>query len=674
MNELRPSPANSADFRPDVQGLRAIAVAIVVAYHAGFVLDGGFVGVDAFFVISGFVITRMLLREGSTTGRFSFSNFYLRRVRRILPALAVALTGTLLLGILLAPLGAQTTAARTGIAASLINANNYLTKAGGGGGYFGVDAAANPLLHTWSLAVEEQFYLFFPALLALAWWFGRRKRLNVHVSSSRLLIGVVAISFLLCILLTGRHLDPWSYGRQIAFYAAAPRAWEFAAGALIASLPRQLGAGSTRMASTFGVAGVATLTWAALAFSDATVFPGAAALVPVVGTMLLIAAGSAAKNPVSAILGTRPMRYIGDISYSWYLWHWPCIVFAHAIAPDTGWVRPVAGLASIIPAAASFQFVENPIRHRKAVPARRTIALGLACVLTPLVAAGALFLGHDALGRSSAVEAFDYHADMKRGCSQTTPLGMRTHGDCEWKVADARGTAVLIGDSNAGQFTEGFVTAAGSLKMNAIVATKSSCPFANLRLWNWSKEDTTCSYFVSKSLAWLVENKPDVVVIASSTDGYVRQPYFTFRNSTLTESYVTPEEKATAISDRLTQVLNILRYAGIRAVVVHNVPKFDEWKPIAMPPIKLLGPSSWINKTIPRDVALGNRDLAFEAEDTAVTASKASAVDFFDTLCPNDPCATHGTEGWIYRDNGHISVAASQRLATRFAKILAAEG
>ena len=316
MNDLRPSPANSADFRPDVQGLRAIAVAIVVAYHAGFVLDGGFVGVDAFFVISGFVITRMLLREGSTTGKFSFSNFYLRRVRRILPALAVALTGTLLLGILLAPLGAQTTAARTGIAASLINANSYLTKAGGGGGYFGVDAAANPLLHTWSLAVEEQFYLVFPALLALAWRFGRRKRLNVHASSSRLLIGAIAISFALCLLLTGRHLDPWGYGRQIAFYAAAPRAWEFAAGALIAALPRQISARSSRTGLATGIAGLAILGWATLAFSDATVFPGAAALVPVVGTMMLIAAGSAAKNPVSTVLGTRPMRYIGDISYA----------------------------------------------------------------------------------------------------------------------------------------------------------------------------------------------------------------------------------------------------------------------------------------------------------------------------------------------------------------------
>ncbi len=664
------SPATATDFRPDVQGLRAIAVGIVVAYHAGFILDGGFVGVDAFFVISGFVITRMLLREAGDAGRLNFRSFYLRRVRRILPALAVALSGTMILGILFAPLGAQTTTARTGIAASLINANSYLTRAGGGGGYFGVDAAANPLLHTWSLAVEEQFYLVFPALLALAWFFARRRGIRPAVASTRLLLIVIAVSLGLCILLTGRHLDPWGYGRQIAFYAALPRAWEFAAGALLAGLPRRSLPTKPATATPIAALGIILLGVACFAFSDATVFPGAAAILPVVATMLLIAAGSAHHNPISRALATRPMRYIGDISYSWYLWHWPGIVFAYAIAPHTGWVRPAAGLASIIPAAASFRFIENPIRHRKNVPPRRTAALGFICVATPLLAAAGLFVAHDALGRSSAVRAFDYHADMKRGCSQTTPLGMRTHGDCEWKVAGAKGTAVLIGDSNAGQFTEGFVAATSSLKMNAIVATKSSCPFANLRLWNWSKEDTTCSYFVSKSLAWLVENKPDVVVIASSTDGYVRQPYFTFRNSTLTERYVTPEEKAGAISDRLTQVLNILRYAGIRAVVVHNVPKFDEWKPIAMPPIKLLGPSSWINKTIPRDVALSNRQLAFDAEATAITDAKASAIDFFDMLCPSDPCTTHGPDGWTYRDNGHISVAASERLAERFAKVL----
>lgn len=667
-----PTSAAAADFRPDVQGLRAIAVAVVVAYHAGFVLDGGFVGVDAFFVISGFVITRMLLREAGTSGRLDFRSFYLRRIRRILPALAVALSGTLILGILFAPLGAQTTTARTGIAASLVNANSYLTRAGGGGGYFGVDAAANPLLHTWSLAVEEQFYLVFPALLALAWFTTRRRGVRPEVASTRLLLIVIAISLGLCILLTGRHLDPWGYGRQIGFYAAAPRAWEFAAGAILASLPRRRL--PTTMATPLAVLGFALLGLTCFAYSDATVFPGAAAILPVVATMLLIAAGSVNDNPISRALGTRPMRYVGDISYSWYLWHWPCIVFAHALAPHTGWARPAAGLASIIPAAASFTFIENPIRHRKNAPAKRTIALGFICIVTPLVAAGGLFVGHDVLGRSSAVRAFDYHADMKRGCSQTTPLGMRTRGDCEWKIAGATGTAVLIGDSNAGQFTEGFVDAAKASNMNAIVATKSSCPFANLRLWNWSKEDTTCSYFVSKSLAWLVENKPDVVVIASSTDGYVRQPYFTFRNSTLTQSYVTPEEKAAAISDRLTQVLNILRYAGIRAVVVHNVPKFDEWKPIAMPPIKMLGPSSWINKTIRRDVALSNRQLAFDAESKAIQDGKASAIDFFDTLCPSDPCTTHGPAGWTYRDNGHISVAASKRLAGRFTAALTATG
>ena len=665
-----PSPATATDFRPDVQGLRAIAVAIVVAYHAGFVLDGGFVGVDAFFVISGFVITRMLLREAGDTGRLDFRSFYLRRIRRILPALAVALSGTMLLGILLAPLGAQTTTARTGIAASLINANSYLTRAGGGGGYFGVDAAANPLLHTWSLAVEEQFYLVFPALLALAWFFARRRGVRPSVASTRLLIIVIAVSLGVCILLTGRHLDPWGYGRQIAFYAALPRAWEFAAGALLAGLPRRSLPTKASTATPLATLGLVLLVIACLTFSDATVFPGAAAILPVAAAMLLIAAGSAHDNPISRALGTRPMRYIGDISYSWYLWHWPCIVFAHAIAPHTGWVRPVAGIASTIPAAASYTFIENPIRHRKNVRPRRTVMLGLVCVVTPLLAAIGLFVGHNAIGRSTAVRAFDYHADMKRGCSQTTPLGMRTRGDCEWKISGATGTAVLIGDSNAGQFTEGFVEAARLSKMNAIVATKSSCPFANLRLWNWSKEDTTCSYFVSKSLAWLVKNKPDVVVIASSTDGYVRQPYFTFRNSTLSESYVTPEEKAGAISDRLAQVLNILRYAGIRAVVVHNVPKFDEWKPIAMPPIKMLGPASWINKTIPRDVALGNRQLALDAETTAVTNAKASAIDFFDTLCPSNPCTTHGPNGWIYRDNGHISVAASKRLAEGFAKAL----
>lgn len=667
------TPATAHDFRADVQGLRAIAVALVVAYHAGFVLDGGFVGVDAFFVISGFVITRMLLRESSATGKLRFREFYLRRVRRILPALAVALSGTLVLGILLAPLGAQTTAARTGISASLINANTYLIRAGGGGGYFGVNAAANPLLHTWSLAVEEQFYLVFPALLAAAWAFGRRRNRRIEASSLRVLLFIVVITFALCIALTGRHLDPWGYGRQIAFYAALPRAWEFGVGALIACLPRRVTAISREAGTVTAFVGATLLGIASLAFSDATVFPGAAAVLPVVATALLIAAGGAPSNPISRTLGTKPVRFVGDVSYSWYLWHWPCIVFAHALAPSVGWVRPVAGVASIIPATLSFSLVENPIRRRRDVPLRRTIALGIACVAVPIAAAVGLIAAHDAINKSSTVAAFDFHADMKRGCSQTTPLGMRTTGNCEWKVSGARGTAVLIGDSNAGQFTEGFVAAANSLKLNAIVATKSSCPFANVRLWNWSKEDTTCSYFVSKSLAWLVDNKPDVVVIASSTDGYVRQPYFTFRNSTLTEKFVTPEEKAGALSVRLEQVLNILRYAGVRAIVVQPVPKFDEWKPIAMPPLKIYGPTSWLEKTTPRTTAATNRQLAVDANAEAANNAGAHIIDFFDTLCPNDPCSTRNEFGWAYRDNGHISVATSRRLVEQFVELLNAQ-
>jgi peptidoglycan/LPS O-acetylase OafA/YrhL len=166
-------PADGSGFRPDVQGLRGLAVLLVVVFHTGLALPGGFVGVDVFFVISGFVISRLLITELDTEGRLDLRRFYRRRARRLLPALALAVAVVLAMSALLAPIGSQAQTARTGIAAALFVANFYLARATDTG-YFGTDAAWNPLLHTWSLSVEEQFYVVAPALLAVSWWLARR--------------------------------------------------------------------------------------------------------------------------------------------------------------------------------------------------------------------------------------------------------------------------------------------------------------------------------------------------------------------------------------------------------------------------------------------------------------------------------------------------------------------
>ena len=657
-----------AGFRNDIQGIRAIAVALVVVYHAGVVLPGGFIGVDVFFVVSGFVITRMLLKEFDAQGKINFRNFYLRRIRRLLPALGLMLGVTLLLSAFLAAIAAQPIAARTGASPSLFNANTYLHHVGGGGGgYFGLNAEANPFLHTWSLAVEEQFYLVFPALLAIAWALATRFRTNHRAFLGVFLAAIGILSFVVSRTMTFNGGKSASF----AFYYAPTRAWEFAAGAILALGALTLSRINTFNAYLLSVLGLAFLAWGAWGFDKRTPFPGNAALVPVVGTMLLIAAGeSQSRNFITSLLGSRPMQKLGDLSYGWYLWHWPFIVFAYAVFPQVRGARGIAAALSIIPAVLSYRLVESPIRFRKNPAPRRTLLLGATCIVVPLIAAVALNTSHDRVSASSLYEPFALHEDVLRGCSTPTPMGMRKNDNCSWDVKNAKGTAVLIGDSNAGQFTEGFVAGANAASLNAKVATQSSCPFANLRLWDWSTEDTTCSYFVSKTLAHLIELKPQYVVIASASDSYIKRNYFTFRSSDEKILYTTPEEKALALQEGLIKISNILRYRNIKVIIVHPVPKFAPWTPIGMAPLRILGPKKWMDTSIPKPEALAARELALASEKTAAAESKATTLDFFDELCPNDPCSSLNGSEWGYRDHGHISIATSKSLADTFQRVL----
>lgn len=230
-----PAPEAGKSRRSDIQGLRAVAVLLVVAFHAGVPVRGGFVGVDVFFAISGFVITTILLPELETSGRLDLPRFYMRRVRRLLPALGVMLTFVLAVGALLTPLANQHMTALTGIAASVFAANVYLLNLGTG--YFDVGTGWNPLLHTWTLAVEEQFYIVFPALLLLGWRLGKGRGMfrSPRRAAAIVLGGVCAASFTLSLALSGGWLSLGAGSpERLAFYGSATRAWEFGAGALLA--------------------------------------------------------------------------------------------------------------------------------------------------------------------------------------------------------------------------------------------------------------------------------------------------------------------------------------------------------------------------------------------------------------------------------------------------------
>lgn len=383
--------------RADIQGLRAVAVILVVAFHAKLPVPGGFVGVDVFFVISGFVITAMLMREWAEHGRLRFLRFYFRRFLRLTPALALTVSFVVIASFLLQnPFGAQQTTARTGLGAMLLSANFAIAHAAGD--YFATDTTTNPLLNTWSLSVEEQFYLLFPALFALAWTISRRTRRRL-LPPLLLVAAIAVVSFAVSL--------AWTYGSSFAegvtsyfggpqswaFYSPFSRAWEFAVGALLAlGLPR-IHRLSHRLAWAVGITGAVIVAASAFLIHDSMAFPGWIAVAPVFGTALVLLAGTWSTVGVSRALATRPMVAIGDASYSWYLWHWPVIVFAALLFPRDPLALIIAAVVSLVPAFLSYRFVEQPLRKlQPKTPGRATLVIVLTFGI-PIVLATVLLIG-----------------------------------------------------------------------------------------------------------------------------------------------------------------------------------------------------------------------------------------------------------------------------------------
>jgi peptidoglycan/LPS O-acetylase OafA/YrhL len=369
-------------FRPDVEGLRAVAIVLVVLYHGGLSFtSGGYVGVDVFFVISGFVITGVLLRERASTGRNSFKSFYGRRSRRIIPAATLVIITTVLAtyAVLGALYGNPTAVDARWTAVFLANfhfsavGSNYLT----------ANAPGSPLLNFWSLAVEEQFYLVFPAFFVLIT--SVRVRVSARARLVVALSAVIAISLILSAVQTTSQ-------PVTAYFSPFTRAWELALGALVAVSTQWLlrVPGAVALAMTW--IGLAAIGVAAVAFNASTSYPGSVVAIPVVGAGLVIAGGTAGPRwGAEALLGIRPFRYVGRISYSLYLWHWPILVIVWDSADKVSqpfrqnviWL-----MVALVAAAVTYRLFENPIRHARVLTRGwAPIAFGAVLISSSLVVA-----------------------------------------------------------------------------------------------------------------------------------------------------------------------------------------------------------------------------------------------------------------------------------------------
>ena len=385
---------------PEIEGLRAFAVLSVLVYHAHLGFSGGYIGVDVFFVVSGFLITGLLVREAESTGGISLREFYARRARRLLPASALVLVVTLVLANrLLDPIRAHDNAVDALYASGFIANFRFATV---GADYFQQALAPSTLQHWWSLAVEEQFYVVWPGLLALTWGLSRRLRRGAALRASAFaviaLIGTV--SYVLGRSLTASN-PSWGY------FATWSRAWELAAGAAAALLwsARVRLAGPVR--AVLGWAGLALVVFAAVRFDAHTPFPGSAAWVPVGGTLLVLVSIGASGAP-GRLLSLPPLLWVGARSYGLYLWHWPLLVLLEArIDNPSPWARLATLVVGAVAAMISYRFVENPVRHHRLLSgsAWRSLSLGVALTGASLCASAVVLVLSNDLGGNTGYVA-----------------------------------------------------------------------------------------------------------------------------------------------------------------------------------------------------------------------------------------------------------------------------
>ena len=489
-----PAVLKQRKYRSDIDGLRAVAVIPVVLYHAGVQsFAGGFVGVDIFFVISGYLITALVASE-VRDGQFSLIRFYERRIRRIFPALfTVVATSCLAAYFLFMPLDFKRFGAS--VAAMTLFASNLLFWRQSG--YFDAAADLKPLLHTWSLAVEEQFYFVFPIVLMLI--------LRIRRNRWRTLIIIMSVG-------ASFAWNIWQVGTDptAAFYLPLARAWELLLGSMLAlSIAPTIKHRSVNESA--GILGIGLIAWSVWHFSAETPFPGISALLPCAGAALIIHSGTQEKTLVSRMLSARVAVFVGLISYSLYLWHWPVIVFAKYVSSGELGGAKVAGLVlfSTLVASLSWRFVESPFRGRGALCKRGMLFAGAAAAMVISISTGISIYLADGWPqrlppdvRKLAMAAFDGRA-ARSECHQKSPAEVRAGQVCETgdTTADAPSFAIL-GDSFAMSMLPAIESAAHDARQKGIVLTRGGC-YPLLAIRDHNQNSSSCRDFVRASVDFI---------------------------------------------------------------------------------------------------------------------------------------------------------------------------
>ncbi len=487
-----------------IQALRAIAATLVVLFHAK-LAPGGFIGVDIFYVISGYLITGIIVKEIAFSGAFNYRNFFLRRAKRLLPASISVL--------ILTAIGAWlflTPTIRSSLGQDIFAASIYISNylfAWWQNDYQNLNATPSPVIHYWSLAVEEQFYLLWPLIIFTLWKIGRQRLVFRGV------LAITITSFIFSLYLT-------SVAPIWAFYSLPTRAWELGVGALLLFIPKNLLEKKSVSRTIIIWASVATLFYGVIRFSDNTPFPGTAALYPVIATALLIGLIRSWPPILNDFSRLRFVQWLGEISYPFYLWHWPLLVI-----PSTRFGRPLTLLErfllialTALAADLTHRFIEKPFSRTK-LTNRQTGRFAIAATLSGvLVASGILLTTKDDIslpnGRSVSLAAVMQKPKIyDDGCHAN--YGNKNSPECLYGDVNADRQVVLYGDSHAAQWFPALEKIANDEGFALISLTKSACPAVEVeRINSGAFKNSDCNAWRENSIKRIKDLNPDAVIMS----------------------------------------------------------------------------------------------------------------------------------------------------------------
>lgn len=641
-------------YRTDIDGLRGIAVIAVVLFHLGVPgFTGGFAGVDVFFVISGFLITS-LIHPDIAAGRFSFAAFYERRIRRLLPALLTVTALSLLAGVLLLERHDLRYLHQSVIATTLFSANFLFWKTTG---YFDSAADTRPLLHAWSLSVEEQFYIVFPVLLLLAVRYLPRQ-------AYWLVLAAAAASFTASALLTAG-------APTAAYYLPVFRTWELLMGALLAlrPLPAPL---SALQRNALAFIGVILLGYSLFAFTRETSFPGASALVPCAGTVLLIIAGMNGGSGVSRLLSLRPLAFIGLISYSLYLWHWPLLVYAKYLAIRELTALETAALlvVSLLAAAASWRYIERPFRGARGLLSRTALFRAAAMASLLLIAAAVAGYRGSGIDLARQREAGSARVLQHQHCMNREASRMLDGDFCVLGAEDGtRPSFLLWGDSHAGALApaiEGLARRKG--RAGLLIGQAGCLPLLDVE--RHDRRDLPCREF-TEAAARILEQNPEIrtVLLVARWAAYAGGARLEDPSGTAARiAREGPGDNARVLREGLERTLRFLAQQNREVVLVTEAPDVGWDVPTAMARSLAFGRSMPESPSLETHRAR-QKGIMDMLQDVSRRHS-LRVVDLSPTLCPRGACLIERSGRSLYLDSNHLSTHGSAFVAPALADAL----